>query len=218
LAIGELILHFPYPSPLIKPFLPPRLKWPTEQVEAWVEAENFDSDYLGFFARDPTRITPIGDNFVSPSDGIVKNIVVKGNVTYLVIGLSFWDVHVVRTPVAGAVTDIEQEGYSLFGRNDSKQKLRESVFLRGKAAPVQQIITINSKFGIVKVRLITSYWASRLKVYIHLGDHLEKGQRIGRILLGSTVVGEFPNGSLISVKKGQRVVGGETIISEGAER
>jgi len=127
-------------------------------------------------------------------------------------------VHVVRAPVAGVVTDIEQEGYSLFGRNDSQQKMRESIFLRGKAAPVQQIITINSKFGLVKVRLITSYWASRLKVFVHLGDRLEKGQRVGRILLGSTVVGEFPNRLLFSVKKGQRLVGGETIISEGAGR
>jgi phosphatidylserine decarboxylase len=66
------------------------------------------------------------------------------------------------------------------------------------------------------VHLITSYWASRLKLRVRVGEKLEKGQRIGRILLGSTVVAEFPGDLKFSVRPTQRVLGGETIIAEGA--
>jgi phosphatidylserine decarboxylase len=79
------------------------------------------------------------------------------------------------------------------------------------------VLTLDTDYGEVKVRLITSYWASRLKVWVHEGDHLTKGQRIGRILLGSSVVAEFPGKVTFSVPVQQRVVGGETIIFDGGK-
>ena len=130
------------------------------------------------------------------------------------MGLSFWDVHVVRTPVAGMVKDVEVEGTYL-QRDVAENQLEQTIFLRGKVAPVQQIVTLETNLGELKVRLITSYWASRLKVWVHPGEHLDKGQRIGRILLGSTVVAELPGQFSLSVRKGERVVGGETIILQG---
>jgi phosphatidylserine decarboxylase len=66
------------------------------------------------------------------------------------------------------------------------------------------------------VRLITSYWASRLKVWVHAGEHLTKGQRLGRILLGSTVVLELPGKARITVKPGDRLVAGESIVCSGS--
>jgi phosphatidylserine decarboxylase len=86
-------------------------------------------------------------------------------------------------------------------------------YLKGKDGPVQQIVTLNTDYGEIKVRLITSYWASRLKVRVHEGQRLEKGQRVGRILLGSSVVVDVPSGVGFAVKKGERIVAGETIIS-----
>jgi phosphatidylserine decarboxylase len=210
-CVAELALSFPYPSPLIRPLLPAKLRWPTAQVEAWVESGHVRGDFLEFFARDPERVVPQGDNLVSPADGLIQNISVRDGISYFVVGLSFWDVHVVRTPVAGVVTDIAREGYSLF-RDLPPEELRAMPFLRGKAAPVQEIVTLRTALGDVKVRLITSYWASRLKTFVRIGQHLEKGERIGRILLGSTVVAEFPGTVSFSVQPGTRVTGGETII------
>ena len=109
-VIAELVVNFPAPSPLIKPLLSPKQRWTTEQVRHWVETGNFDSSYLEFFARDPDRLTPAGDNLVSPSDGVVQDIEYRNGKTYLVIGLSFWDVHVVRTASSGVVEGVEQEG------------------------------------------------------------------------------------------------------------
>jgi phosphatidylserine decarboxylase len=149
---------------------------------------------------------------VSPADGAITNISFQDGITYFVVGLSFWDVHVVRTPVAGVVKNIEAEGLH-FDRNLTSQEAKEAIFLRGKAAPVQQIVTLDTDYGEVKVRLITSYWASRIKVWVHLGQKLGKGERIGRMLLGSTVAVEFPGRvTNFLVRPKQRVVGGETVI------
>ena len=212
IAVGLFAVNFPFPSPLIKPFLPPKLRWPATQISQWAEAQSFDADYFKFFMRDPDRLVPPGDNLVSASDGVIKEIIFKDNITYLVIGLSFWDVHVIRTPVTGVVKDVEQQGLTFY-RNASESK--GQVYLNGKDAPVQQIVTLDTTYGVIKVRLITSYVADRLKVWVHGGQKVEKGLRIGRILLGSTVVVEFPGKVHLSVIPGQRVVAGETIIFQG---
>ena len=211
-AAALMFVYFPFPSPLIKPLLPPKQRWPAEQVAAWVESGHIDSGFMEFFSRDPERAVPPGKNLVSPADGVIKDIAVQDGTTYLIIGLSFWDVHVVRTPIAGVVKNIEQEGLSFF-RFSSESK--DMVFLRGKAGPVQQIVTLATDHEDIKVRLITSYWASRIKLWVHEGERLEKGDRLGRILLGSTVVVELPDAAQFLVHKGQRVVGGETIIVDG---
>src|SRR2546423_4817865 len=212
LALGQLAVNFPYPGPLIRPLLPPRLRWPEAEIRAWVEAENYAPGFLEYFARDPERRIPAGDNLVSPADGVITAISQQGGITYFVVGLSFWDVHVVRTPLAGTVTAVESEG-AMFDRYPTPQRMKEMIFLHGKDAPVQQIVTLDTNYGQVKVRLITSYWASRLKVWVHPGQKLQKGERIGRILLGSTVAVELP-GSVtgFAVRQGQRVVAGASVI------
>jgi phosphatidylserine decarboxylase len=212
IAFGQWASHFPMPSPLIQPVLPPKLRWPSEQVALWVEAQNYDPSFLAFFARDPERNVPPGKNIVSPADGVLVSIPRENGISYFTVGLSFWDVHVVRTPVSGVVTDIAQEGLVLF--RDSPEG-KYPAYLMGKNAPVQQIVTLDTDYGEVRVRLITSYWASRLKVWVKKGDRLEKGQRIGRILLGSTVVAEFKGDVPFIVEPRQRIVGGETIIFDG---
>jgi phosphatidylserine decarboxylase len=73
-------------------------------------------------------------------------------------------------------------------------------------------MTFKTKFGEVRVRMITSYWASRLKIWVHNGQEVKKGERIGRIVLGSTTVLEVPGNISFSVKQGQHVTGGESIV------
>lgn len=221
IALIELAANFPFPSPLIQPFLPPKERWPDKQIAAWVETQKFDPAFVDFFYRDPERVVPAGANFVSPADGVVKATLYDGTMSELVVGLSFWDVHVVRTPVSGTVKSIVPAGKIDFrpASEWSKSPLggddpSDDVALRGKDAPVQAVITVATNQGDVKIRMITSYWASRLRVWVHEGEHLEKGQRIGRILLGSTVAAAFPPGVHFSARPKQRVVAGETIIVE----
>jgi phosphatidylserine decarboxylase len=215
LAIAGELANFPYPSPLIRPFLPPKLRWPTDQVIAWVEIGQIDREFAKFFSRDPERKIPDGDNMVSAADGIVQRIDYRGGATYLVVALSFWDVHVVRAPLDGVVKDVEPVG-TWYDRampgSRSPEETEKVLYLQGKAAPVQQVVTIATKLGDIRVRLITSYWASRLRVWVRPGQHIAKGERIGRILLGSTVVTEFPGKVDFQVKLRQHVEGGDTVI------
>jgi phosphatidylserine decarboxylase len=115
--------------------------------------------------------------------------------------------------VAGIVKSVEQEGGLTLNPHSSETE--NQIFLNGKDGPVQEIVTIDSSYGEIKVRLITSYFARRLIVSVHPGDRVEKGARIGRILLGSSVVVEIPGEVKLSVQPSQTVVGGETVIWEG---
>src|SRR5579872_1806136 len=110
-ALAELALSFPWPSPVIQPFLSPKQRWPTEEVVQWVETQKFDPAFVDYFNRDPERKIPAGRDPVAPADGIVQATLYDGDLSELVIGLSFWDVHVVRTPVAGIVKSIEPGGH-----------------------------------------------------------------------------------------------------------
>ena len=210
-AIFMLAWNFPYPSPLIKPFLPPKLRWPTDEVMSWVEQGQFDRDFSRYFARDPDRTIPQNATLVSPADGLVQAIVYMNNITYFVVGLSFWDVHVIRTPIAGTVKSIDMEG-SYLDRLPPRERVKEIAFLRGKPAPVQAVITLETSRGEVRIRMITSYWASRLKIWAYPGAALHEGDRIGRIVLGSTVVTEYPGALHFGVKTGEHVLAGSSAI------
>jgi len=181
----------------------------------WVESQHFDPAFQKFFYRDPERTIPGGPVLVAAADGILSKATFQGGITYFVIKLSFWDVHVVRSPIAGVVTDVETDGV-YYQRNPTKAELDESIFLHGKAAPVQQIVTLRTDMGEVKVRLITSYWASRIKIWVHPGQRLEKGERIGRMLLGSTVVVELPAKVESQIKLLTHVTAGESVICRDA--
>ena len=65
------------------------------------------------------------------------------------------------------------------------------------------------------MRLITSVGARRVETWVREGDQIERGQRIGRILLGSTVVLELPAATKLLVRTGDRVWAGQTAVAEG---
>ncbi len=215
-CVAELAANFPYPSPLIRSFLPPRLHWPSQQVEGWVNTQDFPSSFLQYFGRDPERTIPAGANLVAPADGVIGEILHRDGRSYLVVKMSFWDVHVIRAPAAGTVTGIEEEGVRLVRDAETEAQKAEDIYERGKDAPVQKIMSFNSAYGDLKVRMITSYWASRLKVWVYRGETVKKGERIGRIMLGSTTVLEMPGNINFLVKPGQHVTGGQTIVYTGA--
>ncbi len=205
------ISNFPFPSPLAKPLISPRLRWPELLVKKWIEEGNVDESFLEFFNRDPDRTIPPGRNFVAPADGHVKAIHKRGEINYFVIGLSFWDVHIVRAPMWGRVKSVTAEGDRKLER---QSETAEFAYLKGKAGPVQKVITIENELGEFRLRLITSYWAKRIELWVQRGQTLEKGQRVGRILLGSSVVVEIPAGISLKVRQGERTVAGETILAD----
>jgi phosphatidylserine decarboxylase len=216
-AVAMQLAYFPFPSPLTRGLLPPQERYPTQQVMDWVESGVVDPGFVAFFNRDPERTIPPGDNFVAPADGVVKAIDEAEGRRHFVVGLSFWDVHVVRSPMAGVVRSVEAEGVSIF---KEISETADMAYLRGKAGPVQQVILIENEHGLFKLRLVTSYWASRIKVWAVEGQEIAKGERVGRMLLGSSVVLDLPQDMALLAEPGERVVAGESVIVEphGAER
>ncbi|HET7674780.1 MAG TPA: phosphatidylserine decarboxylase [Gammaproteobacteria bacterium] len=211
-ALYLFAANFPYPSPLIKPLLPPEQRWPTAQVQQWVRSGHIDRGFYDFFMRDPPRAVPPGVNVVAPADGPIGGVIRTPKWTYVEIQLSFWDVHVQRAPVSGTVVSIEDAGDRIMPNS-----FRHDIYMREHDSPVQKIVTIASRWGLVKVRLITSLMARRIRVWVQPGEHVDKGQRIARILLGSTVVLQLPPGMPLNIRKGERMVAGETILSAPKE-
>ena len=205
-------VRFPYPTPWLRVLLPARKRWPEREIRDWLQNGRFHPAFLRFFNRDPEREPPSDPGLVAPADGLVTSAEVRDGIRYLVIALSFWDMHVQRSPAAGRVVAIEPNGDEYMdgeGRNFS--------FLREKHCPVQTRVVIDTpSHGRLAVRLITSVAARRIEVWPDEGDTLARGQRLGRILLGSTVVLEIPERFPICVERGQRVWAGETLVTTGA--
>lgn len=202
--------HFPYPSPLIRPFLPPKLRWPESLIRKWAGNGNYTPVFIRFFERDPDRTIPDKAGILGPADGLITSIDCRDGIRYVVIALSFWDVHVQRSPITGRIASIESLGHEYMDGEG-----RDFAFLAEKHCPVQLRIVIQSTpFDYIAIRLITSFSARRLESLVNMGDAVERGQRIGKILLGSTVVLELPEKYPMCLKPGERVWAGETLVSE----
>jgi phosphatidylserine decarboxylase len=210
IALVILCLYFPYPSPLVRRWLPPRKRWPDTQIRRWLKDGRFHQAFLNHFYSDPERIAPPGKSLVAPADGVVTSVDARDGVRYLVIALSFWDMHVQRSPVAGKVLSVQSLGDDYMDGEG-----REFAFLREKTCPVQKRLVVATEIGQIAVRLITSLAARRIETWVREGEDIERGQRIGRILLGSTVVLELPAGMKLMVRTGDRVWAGETEVAEG---
>lgn len=211
-ALGLWLFMFPYPSPLLRRWLPPRKRWPESQVRGWLQSGQLQRAFVHYFCRDPERIAPPGTSLLAPADGLVSRAQVRDGIRYLVISLSFWDMHVQRSPVSGKVLSVESKGDDFMDGEG-----REFAFLREKSCPVQTRLVIATQTGHVAVRLITSLAARRIETWVREGDEIERGQRIGRILLGSTVVLELPAAVKLLVHDGDRVWAGETVVAQGLE-
>src|SRR5699024_10556217 len=207
ISVALLVRYFPYPSPLIRPLLPARKRWPQQQIRGWLKTGRFHSGYLAYFYRDPKRFPDADNGMLAPADGLLKSADVHDRIRYIVIALSFWDMHIQRSPLAGRVVSVAPHGdVHMDGEG------RDFAFLRAKQCPVQQRIVLDTAIGRLAVRLITSVAARRIEVWVAPGETIDRGQRIGKILLGSTVVLEVPEHYVPAVPVGARVWAGQTML------
>ena len=172
-------------------------------------ASKVDKRFLKWFDRDPDRLIPGHPGLIlSPADGVVQYIDIVEGKQHVVIEMRYTDVHVQRVPMAGDVIAIEGEG----------KKIPEGVSIRNymtdKMLPYQKRTIFQTEIGQIAVRQITSFFASRIEVFVKIGEKVNRGQRLGRVLAGSTVVLEIPLNIKVLVSKNQEVIGGETIIAQ----
>ena len=167
-----------------------------------------DKRFLKWFDRDPERKIPNDPHIVvSPADGIVQYIEIIEGKQHVVIEMRYTDVHVQRVSIDGEIIKIEGGGEKL------PQGASPYKYASDKMLPYQKRTIFKTEIGEVAVRQITSLFASRIEVFVKVGEKVKRGQRLGRVLAGSTVVLEIPLNIKVLISKNQEVIGGETIVA-----
>jgi hypothetical protein len=121
----------------------------------------------------------------------------------LSIFLSVFNVHVNRSPIAGVIRDVRyQRGQYLNAMNQTSAELNE-----------QNIVTVEGDGQTVVFKQIAGLLARRIVFYPKVGDHLERGQRVGLIKFGSRVDVLFAASAQVKVKVGDHVKGGASVLA-----
>ncbi len=160
----------------------------------------------GFF-RDPERAIPVVANGVlSPADGRVISIEdavdpFVGPSVRVAIFLSPLDVHVNRAPLGGVVTDVVYTPGAFKPAYDKDADVNErcAIRLQGEHARV----TCVQIAGVV---------ARRIVCRVGTGDKLAAGERYGMIRFGSRTDCYMPRSTEVTVRAGETVRGGQTVI------
>jgi phosphatidylserine decarboxylase len=161
---------------------------------------------LNFF-RDPERpITTEPGAIVSPADGRVVQIADEEYagrpVRRVSIFMSPLDVHVNRSPIPGAITDITYKKGSFHVASLEKASIENE----------QNIFTVVGEEGTVVVKQIAGLLARRIVFWKRLGDQVGRGQRVGLIKFGSRVDVLVEPGVEIRVKVGDHIHAGSDIL------
>jgi phosphatidylserine decarboxylase len=185
------------------------LGWALVGLTIWVAA----------FFRDPIRTTPRGASLVvAPADGLITMIarvppprelagpdgLADAEMTRVSIFMSVFDVHINRSPIDGQVRKMAYvPGKFLNADLDKASEENE-----------RQHFLIEGDGFSVGVTQIAGLIARRILTFVHEGDAVQAGQRIGMIRFGSRVDVYLPAGTGPRVLLGQRTLAGETVIAE----
>jgi len=166
---------------------------------------------LWFFRNPKRKIVIDNDKVLSPADGKIVNIEkVKENEFFqderirISIFLSITNVHVTRFPISGKVIyNKYNPGQYLVAWHPKSSEKNERT----------SVVIKNNFFGDILYRQIAGAVARRIVNYAKTDLEVIQGEDSGFIKFGSRVDIFLPLNSNISVKKGQSVKGGVTILS-----
>jgi phosphatidylserine decarboxylase len=172
------------------------------------------SAYMALFFRDPARrcdtAEPAPDDVISPADGVVmvagepqEGVAPEGDWQQVSVFLSVVDVHVNRSPYHGEVVQSSyQKGSFLaaYRKESAHRNERSELWLREGERTVV-------------FRQIVGALARRIVTRTGVGQRLATGERMGLMKFGSRMDVFVPRDCTVTVTKGQRVRGGETVIA-----
>ena len=164
------------------------------------------------FFRNPKRNTVISDDkILSPVDGkvvIIKKVFekeyFKDERLQISVFMSPINVHVTRYPLSGEIifSKYHPGDYLVAWHPKSSEKNeRTTIVLKTKS------------FGEILYRQIAGALARRIVNYAKIGEKAIQGEDAGFIKFGSRVDLFLPLDSKVKVKLNQKVIGGETVIS-----
>ncbi|MDR2463128.1 MAG: phosphatidylserine decarboxylase family protein [Verrucomicrobiales bacterium] len=172
--------------------------------------------YVLWFFRDPERTPPAdGDVIVSAADGKVIFVDEVEEPSYtrqkmkrVAVFLSVFDVHVNRLPYAGTIKKItHQPGRFLDARVPDIDVRNEAMSW-----------LVATRRGDIIIRQIAGLIARRIVAWAKEGDTLAMAERFGMIRFGSRTDVYLPMDCEVSVRPGERVKGGLTVIARWPRR
>jgi len=168
------------------------------------------SSFMVFFFRDPDRESPKDDSIVvSPADGRVVQIVpvdarVESSPTQISIFLSPLDVHINRSPIAGEITDVVYKpGAFHIASRDIASVENE-----------QNVVTVKGERFSVVFRQIAGVLARRVVFWKKPGERVALGEKVGLMKFSSRMDVLLPPEVTPVVSKGDRVIGGITVLGK----
>jgi phosphatidylserine decarboxylase len=169
------------------------------------------------FFRDPDRRIDAAavdeDTVLAPADGKVMHagpgqpgVAPDGDWQQVSIFLSVFDVHINRAPYGGRVISATHRP----GKWLAAYKFESATLNERSDITVER--TVEGQTRTVHFRQIVGAVARRVVTRIHAGDEIRTGQRIGLMKFGSRMDVFLPADVELAVAKGDRTVGGETVI------
>jgi phosphatidylserine decarboxylase len=164
--------------------------------------------FMAFFFRDPDRTSPVDDRIVvSPADG---RVVIAARVDQraedspirISIFLSPLDVHINRSPMAGEIVDVVYKPGAFHVAS------REIASVENE----QNIVTVRGEKLTIVFRQIAGVLARRIVLWKKKGDLVALGERIGLMKFSSRMDVIMPAEVEVLVCRGDRVVGGVTVL------
>ena len=167
--------------------------------------------FVLYFFRDPERVSPVNpDAFVSPADGkviiaekISDDRFMHNEVLKISIFMNVFNVHVNRFPSSGSVKEVALKPGKFYSADTEKGALQNEYC----AITVES--DNNIKYCVVQVAGLI---ARRIVCWTEKGDALKTGQRYGLIRFGSRVDLYLPVDFEPTVKVGDKVSAGETVL------
>lgn len=180
-----------------------------------------------WFFRDPVRLGPAGAGphaVISPADGRVIKIdeaalpaelaeagrevlgtAAGERLVRVAIFLNLLNVHVNCAPVSGRVAAVSYRRGKFF--NASLDKASE----HNERSAALVVTPGGSRVAFVQIAGLVAY---RIINYLKPGQEVARGERFGMIRFGSRAEVYLPRGSRVSVRVGERVTAGVTVLGE----
>jgi phosphatidylserine decarboxylase len=182
------------------------LGWLTQP--AWAIIPVLLALFFLWFFRDPERTIPVEPGaVVSPADGKVTDVslieVGQDKQLRLSIFLNVFNVHVNRTPITGVIREIRYQ----------RGKFMNAMGAASAEENEQNIVTVESEGQRVIFKQIAGLLARRIVFNPKVGDHVERGQRIGLIKFGSRCDVLIDASARPNVKLGDLVKGGSSVLA-----
>jgi phosphatidylserine decarboxylase len=160
------------------------------------------------FFRNPDRKIPMEPGVVvSPADGRVVIVKDEENAgrpgKRISIFLAIWNVHVNRSPAAGTIAKLEYKPGKFLAAWAEKASLENE----------QNVFTLSSEYGEIVFKQIAGWVARRVVSWKKTGDSVGRGELVGLVRFGSRVDVWLPEGAEITVKVGDNVKGGSSVVA-----